>query len=139
MSGTQLKRTALLMSFLMGITSPILWADDSHIGHSDDLLLLIQQKIALKKLQADLRDNQLVDIQSNLNKQDKILKQALHRLEGYVALSSGHYPNDSLYQQSLENRAAMLKEFAELLSIHHFQAGHLTSKSVDPDGGQHSH
>ena len=139
MIGATLKWITLLTSILMGLTSTLVSADDDHIGHSDDLLLLIQQKIALKKLQADVRDNQRVDIQSNLNKQDKILKQALHRLEGYVSLSSGHYPNDSLYQQSLENRAAILKEFAELLSIHHFQAGHMTSNSVDPDGGQHSH
>lgn len=111
---------------------------DDHMGHSDDLLLLIQHKLRISKLQSQFHDA-TTDKPDNLARQAALLQRGLKRLQHYVAVSSGHYPNDSLYQQSLENRAAMLSDFAALLATHQRQLGHSTSSQDRPDKDQHRH
>lgn len=128
-----------LLAMVLTLHSNVAGADDNHSGHSDDLLLLIQQKIHLTKLQTQLESAPSKDAQSNLAQQNRLLSRALNRLQRYVATSSGHYPNDALYQQSLENRAVMLNDFAKLLANYHQQANRLALNGENPDGGQHAH
>lgn len=134
----QALRSVLLLCLTFAVTAPIhqSWADEDHSGHSDDLLLLIQYKLSLKKLQAQAAKEQNVTILvDNFKQQEKTLSKAMHKLQHYVAISSGHYPNDALYQQSLENRAAMLKDFALLMSVYHQQArAHHSSEYPNKSG-----
>lgn len=90
-------------------------ADHEHINHSDQLLLLLNHKIALQKLQTNFpRD---VQQQSrNLARQKRHLDKALPVLEDYLQTPAERYPNTSLYEQSLKNRSAMLQDYAHIVS-----------------------
>ena len=105
----------------MLLTSSLLHADDEHehhggdSNHSDQLLVLLNHKIALQKLQADFPDD--VALQSkNLARQKRHLDQALPVLEAYLKIPAERYPNTSLYHQSLQNRSAMLQDYAHIVS-----------------------
>jgi len=116
-------------------------AADDHSGHSDDLLLLIQTKLQLRTLQQAYSDtaNDGRQRQENLKKQLSLLRNGMKRLQHYVAISSGHYANDALYQQSLENRAALLHEFAERQWVFQQQWGLEYAHPLNPDEDQHIH
>ena len=107
--------------------------DHEHHGHSDDLLLLLQYKIQLKKLQAQFDP---AGHTQALEKQRTILANTMKRLTRYVAVSRGNYPNDELFQQSLSNRSALLNDFTQLLSTYHQQL--MRTSSIEPDTGQHA-
>ncbi len=124
---------AQVLALLAAISTTTVASDD-HSGHSDDLLLLIQAKLQLQKLQRAYADTEqpLSERQRNLEEQRTLLNYAITRLQHYVAISAGHYANDALYQQSLENRAAMLKDFTALLLQYQQQW-----QPQNPDKDQH--
>lgn len=105
----------LLVNFLL--SSPQIYADEEHehSGHSDQLLVLLNYKIALQKLQDNFPAD--IDLQSNnLAKQKRYLDKALPILEAYLEVPAERYPNTSLYEQSLKNRSAMLQDYAHTVS-----------------------
>lgn len=87
----------------------------SHSGnqsHSDDLLLLLRHKIALQKL----LDNLATDTSQNtLAQQRKHLHKAMPILKRYMATPKSYYLTSDMYHDSLENRAAMLADFTDIL------------------------
>lgn len=90
---------------------------DEHIGHSDDLLLILKDKISVQKLIAQypqLSKSQQID---NLQQQQKLLYRALNLLTLYVAVPEGQYPNLDMYHQSLKSRASLMLEFAHLMKV----------------------
>lgn len=117
-------------AFILAANSMLTFADSEHQhhGHSDDLLLLLQAKIKLGKLQAN---SSKLGQSDNLKQQRKILSTAMKRLTRYVGISRGNYPNDMLFQQSLDNRAAMLADFTKLLSTYHIQLDQTSLNETD--------
>ncbi|QIZ83809.1 hypothetical protein HF888_06045 [Bermanella marisrubri] len=96
--------------------------DHNSHHHSDILLLLIADKLAIKKLQKAFNEvDSNSQQQHNLNEQKLRLNRSLQRLRDFSATPEGYYANLELYQQSLENRANMLVDFAQLLHTHHQQ------------------
>ena len=96
-------------------------AGDDHSsssGHSDALMVLLQHKIVLQKLQDQLQDQQLQQPSSNsanLAQQAKYLQQVMPVLQGYMNIPKSYYLTTDMYHDSLENRAAMLADFSEIL------------------------
>jgi hypothetical protein len=83
-----------------------------HQGHSDDLLILLRHKIALQKLQQQPISNTL----NNTGPlQSKHLRKAMPILKRYMATPKSYYLTSAMYHESLENRAAMLADFSEIL------------------------
>lgn len=104
------------------LTTPLFAiADESHTGHSDALLILLQYKLKVVKLQQQLTTAQPQQTKTNLNEQQRLLAKAMPILSNYMATPEGHYPNLQMYQQSLQSRSALLQDFNELLQVH-FQA-----------------
>jgi len=104
---------SLALGLLFAITS---WADERHNGHSDDLLLLLKDKIKLQKL-----IKQYPDAASEQKKQIRVtqralFKRALPRLKRYVAVPESQYPNMAMYHESLQSRAALMQDFADLMA-----------------------
>lgn len=92
-----------------------------HKGHSDALLILLKEKIAIKKLQSafvllDTREKKL-----NLDKQGKSILMAMYIIQPYIAIPESRYPNMVMYHQSLINRGELLEEFAEVMLKHQEQ------------------
>ena len=114
--------------------------EHQHTGHSDQLLVLLNHKLALEKLQRAFRalnhsnttnttntspttsSNNTDDTVNteqqhrNLRRQKHHLDSALPVLNAYIDIPASHYPNTSLYQQSLNNRAALLTDYGSLVS-----------------------
>jgi hypothetical protein len=89
-------------------------ADDhqTHSGHGDNLLLLLRHKIALQKLQDKSASGA---VQNTLLQQDKHLRKVMPTLKRYMATPKSYYLTSDMYHDSLENRAAMLADFTDIL------------------------
>ncbi len=96
-------------------------ASEDHSHHSDDLLFLLQHKIAIGKLQAKLPNLENKEKTHNRQKQQKHFKKALPKLKRFMAVPESRYPNLDMYAQSLQSRGALLKDFTELLLVFHSQ------------------
>ncbi len=91
-----------------------------HSSHSDVLLILLQHKIKIQKLQTQftaIHESEKRNIQLNLKKQASMLHKASMLLEKYLAIPETRYPNMDMYHQSLISRGGLLKEFAGLLNV----------------------
>ena len=91
-----------------------------HSSHSDVLLILLQHKIKVQKLQTQftaIKDSGLDQptAQKNLQSQANTLHRASKLLEKYLAIPETRYPNMDMYHQSLISRGGLLTEFAGLL------------------------
>jgi hypothetical protein len=83
----------------------------SHVGHSDALLILLRHKISLQKLQVKHSITA-----STLIAQEQHIRQVMPVLLGYMAIPKSYYLTTEMYHDSLENRAVMLTDFARILS-----------------------
>lgn len=90
---------------------------DSHLNHSDDLLVLLKHKIALQKLQQQQQANPKL---LKLDQQAKHFESAMPILKKYSSTPKSYYLTSEMYHESLENRAAMLADFSQLL-VHYQQ------------------
>lgn len=113
-----MKINALLSGLILLFCSTVSASEDehNHAGHSDDLLTLLQYKIAITKLQNGFEGLTAQEQNKSLTLQHKKLNKALPVLQNYIAIPQGRYPNMDMYQQSLQSRAALLNEYAVLLS-----------------------
>ena len=102
---------AVLLSILL---TQVSFADE-HIGHSDDLLLLLKDKIALQKHLNQPPAPNSEQARHHQLQQHRLLLRALTRLQHYVAISENQYPNMDIYHQSLKSRAALMQDFANLM------------------------
>ncbi len=94
----------------------------NHKGHSDALLVLLNEKIAITKLQSKFEA--LLDTSEkkrNLDKQGIKLIKAMHVIQPYVAIPESRYPNMEMYHQSLISRGGLMEEFAKLMLKHQKQ------------------
>lgn len=107
-------RCALLITLIMACLS--VFADDDHSGHSDDLLLILKDKIVLQKLIKGFEQLPPAEQVANLQQQGKLFKRMMHRLNAYVAIPENHYPNLQMYHESLKSRAALVSEITQLVS-----------------------
>ncbi len=121
-----IKRLALILFF---VACPVVLASNvqadgeqaaeqghqAHSSHSDNLLLLLRHKIALQKLQKISASGA---IQNTLSQQNKHLRKVMPTLKRYMAIPKSYYLNSEMYHDSLENRAAMLADFTDIL-IHY--------------------
>ena len=107
----------ILLSCLILFTGAVNASEDdhNHSGHSDDLLTLLQYKIAIVKLQKKFPVQGKAEKSNNIKRQHDNLNKALPILKNYIAIPESRYPNLDMYQQSLQSRAALLNEYAELL------------------------
>lgn len=112
---------ALAMMLFMLVSLPA-GAEDhsdqhsSHVGHSDALMVLLGHKIALQKLQAQLKAQPGIQSPAqNLTRQSKIFHKAMPVLRAYMDTPKSYYLTTQMYHDSLENRAAMLADFTALL------------------------
>ncbi len=94
-------------------------ASEDHSHHSDDLLFLLQHKIAIGKLQKKFPTLGKQEAVNNRQKQQKHFKKALPKLKRFMAVPESRYPNLDMYAQSLQSRGALLEDFAELLLVFH--------------------
>jgi len=85
---------------------------ESHSGHSDHLLILLRHKIALQKLQ---QVSEFGATQISLFQQGKHLSKVMPTLKRYIATPKSYYLTSDMYHESLENRAAMLADFTDIL------------------------
>jgi len=115
---TMLKRSLVCISLCL---IPTVYADEDHAGHSDHLLMLLQQKILLEKRQQSFA--QLTEDQqhSNLQGQGRLLKKTMPVLKQYMATPKSYYLTTEMYHESLENRAAMLADFSQILDVYYRQ------------------
>ena len=90
-------------------------ADQDHNGHSDSLLLLLKDKIALQKLIKQYPSLSGHEQAQNQAKQRVLFKHAFALLESYVATPESQYPNMSMYHDSLKSRAALMNDFVALM------------------------
>ena len=115
-----ISRLFISLSFTLGLLLVLpSWADERHTGHSDDLLLLLKDKIQLQKLikqYPDASPEQQTQIRAT---QHALLKRALPRLRRYVAIPESQYPNMAMYHESLKSRAALMQNFADLMVQSH--------------------
>jgi len=91
----------------------------NHGSHADQLLILLNHKIALQNLQQQFATTDSLNINQqsrNLAQQKRHLDQAIPILNQYSQLPPEHYSTTSQYHESLINRAAMLQDYAQLLS-----------------------
>ncbi len=109
-----------VMCLCLGLLANISVASDDHSGHSDNLLLLLQHKIAITKLQKALTKLTAIDKVENRTRQARHFKAALPKLKHFMAVPESRYPNMDMYAQSLQSRAALLDDYAQLLL--HFHA-----------------
>ena len=108
----------VLLSCLILFTGAVSASEDdhNHSGHSDDLLTLLQYKIAIGKLQKSFSGQAPQERNKNLTRQHTTLNKALPVLKNYIAIPESRYPNLDMYHQSLQSRAALLNDYAKLLS-----------------------
>ena len=101
-----------LAFFIMLFTFTSLLASESHeshVNHSDALMVLLNHKIALQKLQEKAPSPRALEAQA------RHLKQAMPILKSYMNTPKSYYLTTDMYHDSLENRAAMLADFSVLL------------------------
>lgn len=110
-------RFALLITLIIACSS--VFADDDHSGHSDDLLLILKDKIALQKLIKGFDHLPSAEQVANLQQQSKLFQRMMHRLSNYMAIAENHYPNLQMYHESLKSRAALLSEITQLIAQYH--------------------
>ena len=103
----------LLLLWLFVATVSV--ADQDHIGHSDILLLLLKDKIALQKLIKQYPDLSGQAQAQNQKEQRVLFKHAFTLLQDYVATPESQYPNMSMYHDSLKSRAALMNDFLGLM------------------------
>lgn len=85
--------------------------------HSDALLFLLGEKIAIKKLQAKIGQSPSKKLKTdNLNNQKRRLAAALPVLNEYMSRPESRYPNMQMYHESLKSRGAILSDFSVLLN-----------------------
>lgn len=117
-----MRAVSAVFMILWGLSVLVLAEDDhahEHGGHSDDLLVLLENKIRLQKIQEKLFSEDSIPLSfdqkvSYVRKQSALLDRMLPLLKKYAAIPKSYYPNDELYQQSLENRAALLADYGVL-------------------------
>jgi len=106
-------------------------SDHHHDGtHSDDLLYLLQYKIAISKLQQAFSGQSPEEQASNLAQQQTRFNKAMPLLKRYLEEPESRYPNMSIYHQSLQSRGALLADYVELLA-HHSEQLQAPSKSTN--------
>ena len=86
-----------------------------NLGHSDALMVLLQHKIALQKLQGQEVEDQKSVSSANLEQQAEHIQQVMPVLQGYMNTPKSYYLTTEMYHDSLENRAAMLADFSKIL------------------------
>ena len=93
--------------------------EESHAGHSDALLTLLGHKIALQKLQDEVAKQTLSEAEKakNLFKQKQRLAKVMPILVHYMETPKSYYLTTEMYHDSLENRAAMLSDFTQIVSV----------------------
>ena len=132
----QIRIKALIVSLILVCCASMSTADESdhhHDGtHSDDLLYLLQYKIAISKLQRAFSDQSPKEQASNLAQQQTRFNKAMPILRRYLETPESRYPNMAIYHQSLESRGALLADYVKLLT-HHSQQLQAPSKSVITD------
>jgi len=126
LSGSVFLCLLVLVAFSL---TPIVMASDDHesrsghhsghsaghsAGHSDALMVLLQHKIALQKLQGPQFQEQPAN-SASLAQQAKHLQQVMPVLQGYMNTPKSYYLTTEMYHDSLENRAAMLADFSKIL------------------------
>ena len=108
-----------LLSLWLFSFSQILYAANEHnhnSTHSDALLFLLGEKLALKKLQVELnQDTSAEQKTANLEKQKQHLNSALPVLNDYLSRPESFYPNMQMYHDSLKSRGAILSDFSSLI------------------------
>jgi len=109
-----MNKFVILSICLSLLTSPSLASDD-HSGHSDDLLFLLQHKIAISKLQKKRPELPPSEQVTNRQQQTRHFNKALPKLTRYMAVPESRYPNLDMYAQSLKSRSALLNDYAQLL------------------------
>ncbi len=111
-----IKRILVTLSLTLGlILAMTSLAEERHTGHSDDLLLLLKDKIALQKLLKTYPNESLEQQARSRSKQRVLFQRALPRLTRYVAIPENQYPNMAMYHESLKSRAALMQNFADLM------------------------
>lgn len=131
----------MLAQLYFQMTVPLVHAEDDHHGigeedhnksspdqrshsknhsqnHSDDLLTLLGYKIKLQKLQSNASNTHVSNAQQtiqNLEQQGRLLQRAMPVLNAYMAVPKSYYLTTDMYHDSLENRAAMLTDFSNIL------------------------
>jgi hypothetical protein len=90
-------------------------ADNDHSGHSDDLLLLLKDKIELQTLVKNYPSLSEQEQALNSARQRILFKRSLSRLKHYVATPESQYPNMSMYHESLKSRAVLMQGFSALM------------------------
>ena len=86
-------------------------------SHSDALLFLISEKLAIKKLQKQLNNDLSIKQKTdNLKEQKQRLNDALPVLNEYMSRPESRYPNMQMYHKSLESRGAILSDFSSLIN-----------------------
>jgi len=94
----------------------------NHKGHSDALLVLLKEKIAITELQSKFEALlETSEKKRNLDKQGMKLVKAMHVIQPYVAIPESRYPNMEMYHQSLISRGELMEEFAKLMLNHQKQ------------------
>lgn len=129
-------RISLFGLLLAVFCQPLLAAKDhSHnASHSDALLFLLGEKIAIKKLQSELASTQSEQERSNnLNIQKRRLGKAMPILDEYLSRPESRYPNMQMYHESLKSRGAILKDYSSLIN------GFYMGVSGKQSTSEHSH
>ena len=103
------------------VLCPASWADNEdhghHTNHSDVLLVILQHKIQIQKLQTRYSKSLDPDKANQiLINQSHKFKKATELLNIYLAIPESRYPNMEMYHQSLISRGGLIQEFAALLS-----------------------
>jgi len=117
MNPVMLKRYLLCLLF---ITSGA-YADEEHLGHSDHLLMLLQKKILLEKKQQGFESLNAKQRVESLRWQGRALNKTMPVLKEYMATPKSYYLTTEMYHESLENRAAMLADFSQILDVYYRQ------------------
>jgi hypothetical protein len=111
----------VLLTVWLGLLANASLASDDHSNHSDDLLLLLQHKIAITKLQKTWSNTSPEAQLANHSRQAQHFKVALPSLKRFMAVPESRYPNMDMYAQSLQSRSALLNDYAQLLLQFHAQ------------------
>jgi hypothetical protein len=100
----------------------------NHKGHSDVLLLILKEKIAIQKLQDIFLTSSTEQKTLNLIKQSQTIGHSMELMQEYLAIPESRYPNTDMYHQSLISRGSLLQELAQLLVTYQNQL----NKTLEP-------
>ena len=113
-------RLYCLVSLLLFSFCHSLYAAKEHnhsASHSDDLLFLLGEKLAIKKLQAQFNQELSIEQKTdNLKEQKQRLNDALPVLNEYMSRAESRYPNMQMYHDSLKSRGVILSDFSRLIN-----------------------